>query len=308
MTIAALPAGFWQFFVPTHLLAVCALGLALGRGARPAVMLAVFALGLLAGSLIIASAVRETPAATALLVIAALAAMTLGLGISVSIVGLARASEYAADEGNVAANQLMVWLAARGEGADPTASAEDLSRLDRSAASVAAAVGGTTTLIPLDVAMSAASTRRAWCPGRPDPGRTQVPMTAHPRLAPAREAVLKAALLARVYEVAQETPLELAPVLSARLRNRVWIKREDEQPVFSFKVRGAYNRMAALTPDELAGGVVTSSAGNHAQGVALSASRPVRFPGPQPRSTTSRGQVASTRPSRSRNGRPRSSA
>ena len=73
--IAALLAGFWQFFVPTHLLAVGALGLALGRGARPAVMLALFALGLLAGSLVIASAVRETPAATALLVIAALAGM-----------------------------------------------------------------------------------------------------------------------------------------------------------------------------------------------------------------------------------------
>jgi threonine dehydratase len=83
--------------------------------------------------------------------------------------------------------------------------------------------------------------------------------------------VLKAALLSRVYEVAHETPLEHAPVLSARTGNRVWLKREDEQPVFSFKVRGAFNRMAALTPEELAGGVVTSSAGNHAQGVALAA-------------------------------------
>jgi threonine dehydratase len=83
--------------------------------------------------------------------------------------------------------------------------------------------------------------------------------------------LLKAALLSRVYEVARETPLEHAPVLSARIGNRVWLKREDEQPVFSFKVRGAFNRMAALTPEELAGGVVTSSAGNHAQGVALAA-------------------------------------
>ncbi len=83
--------------------------------------------------------------------------------------------------------------------------------------------------------------------------------------------ILKAALLSRVYEVAHETPLELAPVLSARTGNRVWLKREDEQPVFSFKVRGAFNRMATLTPEELAGGVVTSSAGNHAQGVALAA-------------------------------------
>ncbi|MBX3029642.1 MAG: threonine ammonia-lyase, biosynthetic [Chloroflexi bacterium] len=85
--------------------------------------------------------------------------------------------------------------------------------------------------------------------------------------------ILKAALLARVYEVARETPLEHAPVLSERIGNRVWLKREDEQPVFSFKVRGAYNRMAGLSAAELAGGVVASSAGNHAQGVALSASR-----------------------------------
>ncbi len=85
--------------------------------------------------------------------------------------------------------------------------------------------------------------------------------------------ILKAALLARVYEVARETPLEHAPVLSERIGNRVWLKREDEQPVFSFKVRGAHNRMAGLSPDELAGGVVASSAGNHAQGVALSADR-----------------------------------
>jgi hypothetical protein len=73
--IAAWLAGFGQFFVPTHLLVVCALGLALGRGARPALMLTPFALGLLAGALIIASAVRETPAATALLAIAALTGM-----------------------------------------------------------------------------------------------------------------------------------------------------------------------------------------------------------------------------------------
>ncbi len=85
--------------------------------------------------------------------------------------------------------------------------------------------------------------------------------------------ILKAALLARVYEVAQETPLEHAPVLSERTGNRVWIKREDEQPIFSFKLRGAYNRMAALTVDERAAGVVASSAGNHAQGVALAASK-----------------------------------
>jgi hypothetical protein len=72
---AALLAGFWQFFVPTQLLAVGALGLALGRAARPAMLFALFALGLAAGALVIASAVRETPAAIALLAVAALAGM-----------------------------------------------------------------------------------------------------------------------------------------------------------------------------------------------------------------------------------------
>ncbi len=84
---------------------------------------------------------------------------------------------------------------------------------------------------------------------------------------------LKRILTARVYDVAIETPLEEAPVLSARLHNRVLLKREDLQPVFSFKLRGAYNRMVNLSPEALARGVVTSSAGNHAQGVALAAAR-----------------------------------
>ncbi|MBC8064146.1 MAG: threonine ammonia-lyase, biosynthetic [Chlorobia bacterium] len=86
-----------------------------------------------------------------------------------------------------------------------------------------------------------------------------------------KDAVLKAALLSRVYEVARETPLEYAPALSKRIGNRVWLKREDEQPVFSFKIRGAFNKMASLPPAVLERGVVASSAGNHAQGVALSA-------------------------------------
>lgn len=77
-------------------------------------------------------------------------------------------------------------------------------------------------------------------------------------------------LKARVYEVAVQTPLELAPRLSRRLGAKVYLKREDQQPVFSFKIRGAYNRMRQLTPSELAKGVICSSAGNHAQGVALS--------------------------------------
>jgi threonine dehydratase len=84
---------------------------------------------------------------------------------------------------------------------------------------------------------------------------------------------LKRILNARVYEVAHETPLELAPQLSVRFGNSIFLKREDLQPVFSFKVRGAYNKMAQLSPQELARGVIAASAGNHAQGVALSAGR-----------------------------------
>ena len=84
---------------------------------------------------------------------------------------------------------------------------------------------------------------------------------------------LQKILTAKVYDVAVETPLEPAPLLSARLRNRVLLKREDEQAVFSFKLRGAYNKMANLTPAERARGVIAASAGNHAQGVALAAQR-----------------------------------
>ena len=82
---------------------------------------------------------------------------------------------------------------------------------------------------------------------------------------------LQRILNAPVYDVAIESPLELAKKLTARLGNKVWLKREDTQPVFSFKLRGAYNKMAQLSPQELARGVVCASAGNHAQGVALSA-------------------------------------
>jgi threonine dehydratase len=80
-------------------------------------------------------------------------------------------------------------------------------------------------------------------------------------------------LTARVYDVAIESPLELAPRLSARLEARVLLKREDLQPVFSFKLRGAYNKMARLGPAVLGRGVVAASAGNHGQGVALAAQR-----------------------------------
>ena len=75
----------------------------------------------------------------------------------------------------------------------------------------------------------------------------------------------------RVYDVAKNTPLEFQPILSARIGNRVLLKREDMQPVFSFKLRGAYNKMANLPADVLARGVIAASAGNHAQGVALAA-------------------------------------
>jgi threonine dehydratase len=84
---------------------------------------------------------------------------------------------------------------------------------------------------------------------------------------------LERVLKARVYDVAIESPLELAPALSKRLGNRLLIKREDLQPVFSFKLRGAYNKMAALPRARLARGVITASAGNHAQGVALASQR-----------------------------------
>ncbi|MDD4978127.1 MAG: threonine ammonia-lyase, biosynthetic [Gallionella sp.] len=84
---------------------------------------------------------------------------------------------------------------------------------------------------------------------------------------------LKRILTARVYDVAIESPLELAPNLSARIGNTVLFKREDMQPVFSFKLRGAYNKMAHLSPEMLKRGVIAASAGNHAQGVAMSAHR-----------------------------------
>jgi threonine dehydratase len=84
---------------------------------------------------------------------------------------------------------------------------------------------------------------------------------------------LKRILSSRVYDVAIESALDYAPILSDRLGNKVWLKREDTQPIFSFKLRGAYNRMVRLTQEEAKSGVVASSAGNHAQGVALAAQK-----------------------------------
>ena len=84
---------------------------------------------------------------------------------------------------------------------------------------------------------------------------------------------LQKILTARVYDVAIESPLEPARALSRRLHNKILLKREDQQAVFSFKLRGAYNKMAHLTPEQLKKGVICASAGNHAQGVALGAHR-----------------------------------
>ncbi|HEX2443062.1 MAG TPA: threonine ammonia-lyase, biosynthetic [Vicinamibacterales bacterium] len=85
--------------------------------------------------------------------------------------------------------------------------------------------------------------------------------------------IFRAILTSRVYEIAHETPLDRAPRFSERVGNDVFLKREDQQPVFSFKLRGAFNRISRLTSEERAHGVIAASAGNHAQGVALSARR-----------------------------------
>lgn len=109
---------------------------------------------------------------------------------------------------------------------------------------------------------------------------------------------LRRILTAHVYEVAQETALDRAPNLSARLSNEVLLKREDLQPVFSFKLRGAYNKMARLSDEARRRGVVAASAGNHAQGVALAAAQlgcravivmPVTTPQIKVRAVASRG-------------------
>jgi threonine dehydratase len=84
---------------------------------------------------------------------------------------------------------------------------------------------------------------------------------------------LEKVLNAQVYDVAVQTPLEVAGNLSLRAGNKIILKREDLQPVFSFKLRGAYNKISSLSPDKLKRGVICASAGNHAQGVALSASK-----------------------------------
>jgi threonine dehydratase len=90
---------------------------------------------------------------------------------------------------------------------------------------------------------------------------------------PSLSELLRETLTSRVYEVARETPLEFAPRLSGRVNARVWLKREDQQQVFSFKLRGAYNKISKLSQAERERGVIAASAGNHAQGVALAAQK-----------------------------------
>jgi len=90
---------------------------------------------------------------------------------------------------------------------------------------------------------------------------------------PTLNELLRETLTSRVYEVAKETSLDFAPKLSQRVGNGVWLKREDQQPVFSFKLRGAYNKIAKLSKEERDRGVIAASAGNHAQGVALAAKK-----------------------------------
>ena len=92
-------------------------------------------------------------------------------------------------------------------------------------------------------------------------------------MSPAQPDYLERILNAQVYDAAIETPLDFAANLSARLGNRIYFKREDMQPVFSFKLRGAYNKMSKLPPEALSRGVICASAGNHAQGLALSAQK-----------------------------------
>jgi threonine dehydratase len=99
---------------------------------------------------------------------------------------------------------------------------------------------------------------------------------------------LKRILTSKVYDVAVETSLDLAPQLSARIGNTVLLKREDTQSVFSFKLRGAYNKMAHLPKTALARGVIAASAGNHAQGWLQSCHRHAHHhPGSQDRGSQS---------------------
>ncbi|KAG8213971.1 tryptophan synthase beta subunit-like PLP-dependent enzyme [Butyriboletus roseoflavus] len=98
-------------------------------------------------------------------------------------------------------------------------------------------------------------------------------LSPHHLLASNEPDYLRLILSSKVYEILKETPLVFAPNLSAKLGNQIWLKREDLQEVFSFKIRGAYNFMANIPEEERWKGVITCSAGNHAQGVALSGTK-----------------------------------
>jgi len=108
-------------------------------------------------------------------------------------------------------------------------------------------------------------------PKRSTTAAKTVPAARKRKLTPAE--YLKKILTARVYDVAHETALDPATILSKKIKNQVLLKREDQQPVFSFKLRGAFNKMVQLSPEQLKKGVVCASAGNHAQGVALGAKK-----------------------------------
>ncbi|MDY0036633.1 MAG: threonine ammonia-lyase, biosynthetic [Zoogloea oleivorans] len=129
---------------------------------------------------------------------------------------------------------------------------------------------------PLDIAHERLRSEKPVCCSAAAPAATlQCSLSRHTGSAMSAQHpdYLQKILTAQVYDVAIETPLDLAPNLSARIHNKIFLKREDMQPVFSFKLRGAYNKMASLSPTALKRGVICASAGNHAQGVALSAKK-----------------------------------
>ena len=144
----------------------------------------------------------------------------------------------------------------------------------------------TTTVTRAYCASSRRVTRRSWTVHHlstlPAPSSiapplypsTRTPATSNDLATPLSAAdYLRLILTSRVYDVAIESPLQLAANISSRIHNAIYLKREDLQPVFSFKLRGAYNAMTAMSSERLANGVLTCSAGNHAQGVALAAER-----------------------------------
>ncbi|HQN41097.1 MAG TPA: threonine ammonia-lyase, biosynthetic [Pseudomonadales bacterium] len=125
-------------------------------------------------------------------------------------------------------------------------------------------IGGCQSLRRPSTGLTAAAPCTIACCHRP---------TYRQRAATMPESYIRRILEANVYDVAIETPIQPAPLLSRRYRNQILLKREDLQPVHSFKLRGAYNKMVKLTPEARAAGVICASAGNHAQGVALAAQR-----------------------------------